>query len=1106
MFAARKNQQPPSEKELYMGGKAPEFAVFFNLAFTKLLRTIDYWRENKVLEKDEKELDTKYGPIIDQFLQDGPINNDFSDEIYARLRNYIWKGYQLDRNTAGYALDTQDKRRIRRLLYKLRALRNFHSHVFHFYAELTFDTDLREFIRSLHDYAMYSQNVSDPADVEFYQKNLLKHPLFDNGNRITQEGRTFFLSLFLTTGEMSRLLQQRFGSKKNDELKYRIKHLIYRHYAHRDGAARKYYNHDENLYDTLSQDEQQDLNAARRFYKIGTHVNDVPEFLHSTELFPLFIQDANAWRQCEDVQDLKAFCEQQGLCEGWRWIEQYLKNDEDTPKAGVIHLELSGEEDFQFRFGKNDMQRLLLDVLRLGENAVRERLQYFIEERRTLLSALGQKDPEAHLGNNGDTPITLADYEKYKLRGSEKLRQVYTGWLMAFQGKYQKESELRKELRSKLESAPLEVRFFDLYRQADQKLRTSSRFIEWCVEYLIEKRLTPNWYWAFERFDIESKTDAETGEQKQVLKRMVHFFAQFPEAEGYRLCVDSEHILLKNKPGPDAQVFSLGINALRNLMIALIERRVNTPNGGFWEKFTAFLPTLEAELKLAASSKQPDYKQFAYLDEGSLPHALKRQHGHSPSLAREANWRTLAQARLEHITQQLRQILDDPHQLSRADKNEQIMRCYQVFDWQPKFLRRNEYQQLSIFHYSLQYMTKLEDEAESKPYLKKKIKRKLAFFYDILDAICAENKDRIPQEIHKLLKNATSLDDLLARVLQTALKRLEQWRNTLEKGSEQAAADIARRLKIGSDGEKPEFRTPSHIPFSIHPLLPIKLLGIKDFSTYSHSKIVRQNAEMTSPLRSENYHNPAYMAHLEALPETLRKPVKRRIIGAADKAITQDAILWLFASKYFEQINPLGKTAMRAIDKDKTWVLPTKVGSLRESTLQIPLQLETQGKVMLQLYFHQLDDTLFIENLDTLKKLAAYLYRRKAASPEKYSAIDDKNLLLGDLIQEHARLQNDAMSIAKNLLETEKALLDRLDFQALKQIAGPNDFIDFNKVGEIAGWPSGQMEKIRNLRNHIFHSKIPTAFTYPEIAKDADLNTLLGVIVLDKKKDHLYRK
>jgi hypothetical protein len=1112
----REPRREPTQRELFLGGKSAEFAVFFNVAFTKLLRTIHAWKTNEI-EFDESKLDNLYGKLITEF-ENGNVTDDLSDEIYSKLRNYIWKGFRNERNSAGYELDSRDKKRIQQLIVKLRDMRNMHSHAYHDNARVGFSQDLEQFIMDLHQQAMMSVVEKHPEEVDFYQKNLLEHPLFKE-HRITPEGRTFFLSLFLTTGEVSRLLQKRRGSKNNSELRFRIKHVIYRYYAHRDGAARKYYNLEEGLHDTLSKMELRELLDAQKFYRLNTQINDVPEFIHDVDIFPLYYRDSQGQDQlCETVQDLVRFVQQHHLAPSLTFKTLLKKGADAEEKTGVIRFCTPDGPELWFEMSRTDLHRLVLDLLRLGEPTIIQRLRFFVEERRVLVNALNESEPELHLNPSGTTEYTLLDYEKYKLRGSRRLREDFSEWLMSYDNQHKKEDKHWGILTSRLDTAPIELRHFDLYHEADQKLRTNDRFIEHCVDYLIDFKRTPNWYWAFESFEYQTRTNRETRTTKQVLRRIIKYFNHQPTEGTWRLCVDSDHILVKLADTPDAQPYALGINALRNLMIVQLDRmeRSDKAASNIQNLLTRLDSDFQTLKKAARAGQKLDLATLQLLDADTIPESILRCVTNPPA----KDWQAKTRSRLEHVIASLVEIKKDKTGMSRANKNEQVMRCYQFFDWNPKFLRQNEYQQLSIYHYSLQRIALLEDdlydnkELESEARKKgdfrggksakfeiRKAERHLKYFEGLLDAIKAENQKRIPPEVAAVLKKADSLEDLLDRIIETTLVTLRDWLNSMQNGPMPTRETIAQRLKIPlaqQANADMAFPRQHGIPFSVHPALVIKaFLEEKDAAVaqISQSKLIRDNTNLMAALRAANYDYTTYTQYAAEWPKA--KQVQRKQVGAYDRTRTHDAIRWLLAGRYFERTS---SNLRMAITGENT--PPTQVGSLRRNTLNIPITTASGRAVQIELYFHQLDDTLFVESKDLLTRIVDYIYRRRDEQPVSYQAVHDDRLPYGEVVKEMARLQNDALTIAESLLKWERSVLDNLTDAALVQHSEGKSLkrISFKKIGELARITGDQEENLRNLRNTVFHLKVPEKFTFQVWVQQPGIKEILGEVEFKKDR------
>jgi hypothetical protein len=490
---------------------------------------------------------------------------------------------------------------------------------------------------------------------------------------------------------------------------------------------------------------------------------------------------------------------------------------------------------------------------------------------------------------------------------------------------------------------------------------------------------------------------------------------------------------------------------------------------------------------------------------------------------------------LAHIIGTLEALKKDKTGMSRADKNEQVMRCYQFFDWNPKFLRQNEYQQLSIYHYSLQRIAmlgcdlnknkdKLEEARKNHNYRDektvgfeiKKTKRHLKYYEGLLEGIRAENKNRIPPEVAAVLRKADSLDNLLDRIIKTTLDTLRGWLQTLQTGPARRQEAIAQRLKIPlalQPNAATAFPSEHLIPFSIHPSLVIKAFLVKkgeDVTQIVLSKLIRDNTKLMAALRTDNYDYTTYERYAAEWPTA--KQMQRKQVEAYDRTRTHDAIRWLLAGRYFERVSPNLRMAISGSNTP-----PTQVGSLRDKKLSIIVSIKNDKyedtasdkeekktkDVSIDLYFHQLDDTLFVESKDLLTRIVGYIYRRRRAEqPAFYKAVQDDRLPYDEIVKETARLQNEAMIIAKRLLEWEQSVLDQLTDEALVQHSEGRSLkrIGFKKVCQLSNLDDKKVQHLLDLRNTVFHLKIPKTHTFQTWVQQPELLELLGPIEFKKNR------
>lgn len=293
-------ENKPNDFDLFNGGplqstkptKSGDMAIAYNIAVSNIEKMLQYH------ENTGKEIELSDFPLS--------VDEDLKDESYRMLKEYLWKGHTERKNPDEVGLKAGEKEQIINLLVKLNAIRNYHSHIWHNNAVLSFECNLKKNVEEKYEIALAKAGTKYPSEVKEFKRY---HPLF-NENHITVEGRIFFLSFFLTSGQMSRLLQQRPGSKRNDMPLFKIKHIVYKHFCHRDGASIMGFHQEESILSDMKDNERQDILKARTAYKLLTYLNDYPDYLADNERLPLFLPAPEAKekiKKINTVQELHQF-------------------------------------------------------------------------------------------------------------------------------------------------------------------------------------------------------------------------------------------------------------------------------------------------------------------------------------------------------------------------------------------------------------------------------------------------------------------------------------------------------------------------------------------------------------------------------------------------------------------------------------------------------------------------------------------------------------------------------------------------------------------------------------------------------------------------------
>jgi hypothetical protein len=1112
--SARQNRQrtPPTQYEVFTGGKLPEFAVFYNIAFFRMAGVVNHLLGNKY-EKNKDNLEK----IFENWLK-APTDA----KVFAGLRDYLWKGFRTDKNGSGTPVTPLEEVLMVEMLKKLHKIRNFQSHYYHDNAVLIFSENLKKHILKLHDEAKDSFTGEKLKEVGFYESNLKERPFFkfhDNKHYITPEGKTFFLSFFLTRGEMARFLQQRKGCKRNNSDEFKIKHLIYCYFTHRDGAARQHYGQMENVLTSMSTTEQKEIMSARQAFKLISYLNDVPPVCHDVDLFPLYLDGVKV----ETTRNYITFCQQNGLFEGDLTMNPLVKtvkiakDSDETKEVEKEHFLDIYTEGYHFHISKSAFHKLILDAIRRGDKdqKVVEKLKVFVAERTHLYKLLTDVDYKFTFSDTLEN--SFKEYNRYKLR-NEYLQEQFGKWLDLIEKSREPKTEAFLKL---LNEKPIEVGYYDFYFEETEKPRAIDMFTRFAVQYLIDFGKV-QWQWMYEKFDIvsDTKETLEYGKKVvkdvQVNKRTTFFSATIPEKGRLSVTHDGQVTVGIEVADGKLYKFVLGHRALKNLLIAQLD---NKDIKGF---FTPIIIDIQ-RIKKASIENQPlDISKLAILRDDEMPASFKV--AIQAETMDSEGLREKAKKRIESIVEELTVFANgEKTPLSRNEKNRQIMRCYTFFDWKYpqdnkfKFLRKDEYQRMSVYHYCL--------EKRRNPDLK-------LGNYNILikDAL-----PHTPDNIQALLRGSIDIDDLLQKTALQTINKLNCWARTLEALKGQKLYDVLGKLSIST--YRHADKLPDYVPFDIHPRLVLRKFYKKEtlVPNFSLSKKMWEKTETRKGLKSEHYEYAPYLAVLG----DQNKTAKKKVIGAMNELQTQDALLWDMAKQYLDATSPAYQTFLQGKGQKTDW----KVDYLRQSTIEVPFNDMGLGKVTMTIKFHQLDDYLLVESRDVIGLAVNQAIMRfndvtqsQTIKWELTKINNQYTIPYEEVFKEIQRVFNDAVYWAQFILAWEKLVVDNMPpqyitfFDRLKTSKTDHDkHINFHEVSmcyamstefvaamdklNSSTWGKNDiaafeqefgdafrtlatneplMETLVNTRNKAFHADIPADWAFWQRESDVALCQLLN--------------
>jgi hypothetical protein len=1061
-----KSKRTPSRDDLFTGGKTPEYAVFYNIAFFKIAGFINFLI-NKTFEDDKMKLEG----IINDIIKKPEM---LIDSHYLKLRNYLWKGYRADKNDSVTKLMKEDKENIIGMVDMLRNIRNFHSHIWHDNKALIFKKELKTFIEQLHDEAKLKQSGKYSKELEDYEESLKEHKLFkphENDWYISPEGRNFFLGFFLTNGEMNHFMKQRKGCKRDDKPEFKIKHVVYTYYTHREAATHNHYGFEETTLAEMPADYVKDIMNERQAYKIINYLNDVPEEIIDIKLFPLFLKDKTLVTIADEFIQL---IREHNLLN--KLTFSLIHNKEEQEYERIIQASYN---NFNFKLKCSSLHKIILNIIRDNEEEknIYKSLDKFIKERNILITMVEKGLDKYKIPDEPDAiDYTLEEFYTSKLRANDKTNKLFGKWLDSKERLGTSETSDREKLINELKNNEIELTFYDFYYERDEKPRPEKFFMEYAIQYLLDMNIVPDWEWQVEKLNDDnietSKNDnIQTGGDKEFAKTKSEFLKTIPK--GYKLVFRDDQLLVRyNK-----MYFQLGHRVMKNLLIAHF-------NGKEIKGFFDLMMKDILKIKdCAVSSKQINYSDLEILDTTTLPRYMKQIIGDSSVKLDNLQLMALVGKRIIYILNELKSKKDGEIRLSRAEKNRQIMRCYKYFDWKYKnddkfkFLRKNEYQQLSIYHYCLD-----KEPRESKKLYK---------------TLIGDIEKHMPDEIIQLLKTSESFDDLFLKVIDRTIDLLNKWNNRLH--SMNLETQKIRYAKLGFstmltadniNGATVNKNLIGKLPFEVHPILVLKNYYSKKLKenngNYSISTQVRDNPIFVKGLKEINYN---YQNYIKLFSEPKQD---RKIIGEINTLKTEDALLWSVAKEYIKKVD-------KKVEKFDINNLVVK--NYRNTVFPIELKEIDGKKVFIIVPFHQLNDFMFVESRPVLQNITAQLLLR-CKNDEKLRTtilkVNDEKIEIPyiELITEMKKVFHHSLKWAEILFNWEAEIIKNIavtekDKKVLTQKDGFPRF-GFKEVCKMAGLAGDITEVLKKLRNNALHAAIPEYWTYEEMQKDEKLKKLLG--------------
>jgi len=701
----------------------------------------------------------------------------------------------------------------------------------------------------------------------------------------------------------------------------------------------------------------------------------------------------------------------------------------------------------------------------------------------------------------------MQEYYTFKLKATDKTRGKLWQVIDKLANNKKVAYKDKSELLQLIKEDAIELIYHNFYFEQDQKPRRETQFMQFAVNYLIDHKVVPEWEWLMEKFETEEVISGK--DEKRQIKRVKSYSNHI--AEGYRLSIKDNQVLVRLKDEP-TRLFGIGETTMRNLIFAHLHgkpienilTRISTDINQIQKAGQQQITLPYENLKLLCNKTMPKYLRLMMRDKEVLD---RENMTYATQKARE---------RIERLVTYFESILNGDIKLNKKQTNTQLIRCYKYFNWkyphnsEYKFLRQNEYQLMSIYHYTL-----------TKPDLRD------SYLRDLRRKLFTDIRSHLPHDLNAILEDNTSLDGLFADVLKATIAKLKKWNNKFSGMNPDIKKACLNKLGIKTPltpvpeaNIKQNLNQMQHLPLLIHPALVMKAFRFEQHSHWFSD--FREDANNSKGLIKENYLCEHYLSALyndtEKQENEQWKACKHKIVGKVNQLKTLDTLIWKMAQAYL-------RYSASGIMKEIVELLTNKtddsfqLSQLHNTTIPVISGKTTEGKAYrVNVKFKQLGDFMLITG-KPLEKLSSQLFIRYQSKEQLADiGIEEKNgfyqIDYSLIKQEMDRVYYESLMCTDYLLQWEKKIVDKIP-QAKKAERINNAkkqnrkaHINFREVCKTALLSEANENDLCKLRNHAMHAKIPECFSYHEKLNNDRIKNMLQITdeMLEKyqKKDAYY--
>jgi len=679
----------------------------------------------------------------------------------------------------------------------------------------------------------------------------------------------------------------------------------------------------------------------------------------------------------------------------------------------------------------------------------------------------------------------------------------------------------KKKLPEVTDPAPLLFHLSYYYRELDTKKRSEDRFLAWGVHYLIDMGLVPDWHFELEQLKYEQKLGDPESPYK--FKKVTTWAKGI--TDNFRLYITDHHVNVGIQKDGVIYRLRIGEKTIKYLLFWHFKEK----NKGD-KSINGFLVEVCKDLAAIYTNKAEKISVSALhlLENFALPELLYKtkvaeesEKGRKSILYKEQVLKFFTRKK-DWVDLQLKNL----RTLSRNEKNAILLDAYRLFNFSEtegqKFLRKNEYEQMSVCHFMLN-----QEKFKVKGLIERtfKLKRRLpAEIINIIYSVVETDGENLDNLLVKILRNRKIFLKQKVDLLNNPGIKNKVIKNDIVDffdiyidDANLSAEELAIRNNV-------RHKTLETLPFSVHPALALKYFYPQQFAAQGFRKeggnyinvfyeLRKQSTRLAGILPLGNFREKETSkifdnyTQLFSDDKLLKNHIKKWT-GEINDIKVKDILLLLVAEDYLKKYD--GKTAeeftkIRGLNKNKLDELFASEVTVTPNIQAVRSELDEEHKniiptiIYFSLHMHQLDDYFFRSQKDNQIKLAMFYinwrheelqaYKDHNGIVEKITAWPDgtkqKPLTMGNLVEARRVNAGHAAELVNYIFDYERGIINnyakkapnKQPQQVLQEYSNSNlngKYIDFDTVLQWDNVNEADIKSdIKTMRVKCLHTLIP---------------------------------